>query len=178
MCIRDSKKPRRPSSSSDCQRSHYTKRRKEIWLALHPYESNSGATCADIQDRGRGRPQEFASETSSVTGESKSQINRHIARAEALGDDINRVVGTSLDKGVELDALAKMPEPERKEIWLALHPDEIAVAQGVPPQNASPMARPQDKGFAASAALITGESKTARKGACVMLASFFLFVGR
>ena len=102
-----SKKPRRPSSSSDCQRSHYTKRRKEIWLALHPYESNSGATCADIQDRGRGRPQEFASETSSVTGESKSQINRYIARAEALGDDINRVVGTSLDKGVELDALAK-----------------------------------------------------------------------
>ena len=98
-------------------------------MALHPYESNSGATCADIQDRGRGRPQEFASETSSVTGESKSQINRYIARAEALGDDINRVVGTSLDKGVELDALAKMPKPERKEIWEALHPNEIQVAQ-------------------------------------------------
>ena len=37
-------------------------------------------------------------------------------RAEALGDDIDRLVGTSLDKGVELDALKAMPEPERKEL--------------------------------------------------------------
>lgn len=27
------------------------------------------------------------------------------ARAEALGDDLDKVTGTSLDKGVELDAL-------------------------------------------------------------------------
>lgn len=30
-------------------------------------------------------------------------VQRHIARAEALGDDLPRVTGTSLDKGVELD---------------------------------------------------------------------------
>ncbi len=46
---------------------------------------------------------EFAADTAKVTGESKSQINRHVARAEALGDDLPRVTGTSLDKGVELD---------------------------------------------------------------------------
>ena len=40
-------------------------------------------------------------------------VQRHIARAEAIGDDLERVTGTSLDKGVELDALAKLPEPER-----------------------------------------------------------------
>ena len=36
----------------------------------------------------------------------KQAINQHIARAEALGDDLPRVTGTSLDKGVEMDALA------------------------------------------------------------------------
>jgi hypothetical protein len=36
--------------------------------------------------------------------------------AEALGDDLRGIAGTSLDKGVELDALAKMAWPERKAI--------------------------------------------------------------
>ena len=38
------------------------------------------------------------------------------ARGKALGDDLKDVEGTSLDKGVELDALAKMPAAERKEV--------------------------------------------------------------
>lgn len=46
-----------------------------------------------------------------MSGESKRDVNRHLARAEALGDDLPRVTGTSLDKGVELDALAKLPSP-------------------------------------------------------------------
>jgi hypothetical protein len=32
---------------------------------------------------------------------------------EALGDDLTDIAGTSLDKGVELDALAKMDAPAR-----------------------------------------------------------------
>jgi hypothetical protein len=64
-----------------------------------------------VMSHGGARPQtkSFAAETAAVTGESKSQVNRHIARAEALGDDIDRLAGTSLDKGVELDALKAMP---------------------------------------------------------------------
>lgn len=38
----------------------------------------------------------FASETAAVSGQSKQDINRHIARAEALGPAINDVIGTSL----------------------------------------------------------------------------------
>ncbi len=41
-------------------------------------------------------------------------ISRANARAKALGDDLGAVTGTSLDKGVELDALAKMEPGERK----------------------------------------------------------------
>ncbi|WP_299146737.1 hypothetical protein [uncultured Comamonas sp.] len=101
------------------QRTAHIKRRKQIWEALHPGETG-GATCASsLSDGRKAGPQhekQFAADTAKVTGESKSQINRHVARAEALGDDLQRVTGTSLDKGVELDALAKLPEPERKEL--------------------------------------------------------------
>lgn len=67
---------------------------------------------------GGARPQtkSFAAATADVTGQTKRAINLSVARAEAIGDDLLRLTGTSLDKGVELDALAKLPEPERKEL--------------------------------------------------------------
>lgn len=115
------------------QRSKAVKRRREIWEALHPVEKAQRVAVLDAalaeaelevaqhappQDErkhGGARPQtkEFAAETATVTGESKSQINRHLARAEALGDDLDKVAGTSLDKGVELDALKAMPPEQR-----------------------------------------------------------------
>ena len=113
------------------QRSSYTKRRKVIWEALHPVPSQKFERVWDalpieaeqvaqlappVAKHGRAQEKAFAAETAAITGESKSQVNRHIARAEALGDDIDRLVGTSLDKGVEADALIKLPEPERKEL--------------------------------------------------------------
>ena len=75
---------------------------------MHP---NSGNTLPTIPDRGPGRPKEFAADTAAAAGVTKRSINEHLARAEALGDDLPRVTGTSLDKGVELDALAKLPSP-------------------------------------------------------------------
>lgn len=117
------------------QRAQAIKRRKQIWEALHPVEKRmrgsmvmesqfdretGDATCASsLSDGRKAGPQHekrFAADTASVSGESKSQINRHLARAEAIGEDLERVTGTSLDKGVELDALAKLPELERKEL--------------------------------------------------------------
>ena len=92
------------------QRAQAIKRRKQIWEALHP---NTGSNCASIQC-GPGQPKQFAAETAAVTGEPKSSINRHLARAEALGDDLAQVAGTSLDKGVELDALKALPLAERQ----------------------------------------------------------------
>ena len=46
---------------------------------------------------GGARPQTkgFAAATAEVTGESKAQINRNLARAEAVGDDILKLSGTS-----------------------------------------------------------------------------------
>ena len=56
------------------------------------------------KDRPQNQPQ-FAAETAAITGESKRDINRQLAVAAALGDDLQRVEGTSLDKGVELAVL-------------------------------------------------------------------------
>jgi len=92
------------------QRAIAIKRRKEIWEALN-YAGNSGQGSPIIPV---GRPKEFASETSSITGEAKRTINQHLSRADELGEDLHEVYGTSLDTGVELDALKKIPEVERK----------------------------------------------------------------
>lgn len=78
--------------------------------------ANSGATRASIPARGRGRPQEFAASTAAITGDSKSTINRQLAVANVLGDDLQKVEGTSLDKQVELQALAKLPDSERADL--------------------------------------------------------------
>ena len=95
-----------PADLSPAQQAEHLARRKEVWEALQ----NSGSTCAT----NRGRPKEFARDTADRTGAAKASINRDIARATAIGSDIKLVAGTSLDKGVELDALAKMPEAERR----------------------------------------------------------------
>lgn len=97
------------------QRAYAIKRRKEIWEIRNPGNQVGQVVPPEIgyknppsQEKG------FAADTAEATGQSKKDINRHISRAEALGDDLLEVTGTSLDKGVELDALKAMPEAERK----------------------------------------------------------------
>ena len=104
------------------QRAVAINRRKQIWEALHP--ETGGAACATggtscptgrtSDGKFAEGQQRFAAETASVSGESKRGINRHLARADALGDDLAAVAGTSLDKGAELDALKALPVAERK----------------------------------------------------------------
>lgn len=79
---------------SPAQEAAHIARRKQIWE-----EINSGQNLASIP-KGRGRPQEFAAEVADVTHTSKSGVNQKLLRARELGPDINRIVGTSLDKGV------------------------------------------------------------------------------
>lgn len=96
------------------QRAHAIKRRKALWEQRHPASENSGRTPPTIAERGAGRPKEFAADTAERTGQSKRSINEHVSRAAALGDDLEAITGTSLDKGVELDALKGMAPEERK----------------------------------------------------------------
>lgn len=94
---------------SPAQEAAHIARRKEIWAEL-----NSGENFPE--NRERGRPKEFAAELAEITGEDKSGINRKLRRVDGLGPDIHRIAGTSLDKGVEMDALIKLPAPQRAEL--------------------------------------------------------------
>ena len=150
------------SELTPAQRAHYTARRAEIREALQPYvapkecqddaevEGTGDQTLAtsldtlpDGRKKGPQHQKAFAAETAALTGQSKSSINQHRARGEALGDDALRVVGTSLDKGVELDALTKLPEPKRKELIDRAAAGEKVTARTVsvvppPPSSAAP----------------------------------------
>lgn len=55
----------------------------------------------------------FASATAAATGKTERTVERVAARGRALGGALKDIAGTSLDKGAELDALAKLPRGER-----------------------------------------------------------------
>lgn len=124
------------SAPARAWRAQAIKRRRQIWEALHPEEIQVGKVCPPESVTGYKQPppQEkgFAASTAAVSGESKRSINQHLARANALGDDLERVTGTSLDKGVEMDALAKLPEPERKDLIARAEAGEEVSARKTP----------------------------------------------
>ena len=47
----------------------------------------------------------LTADTCERTGRSERADQRDATRGKAFGEDLNRITGTSLDKGVELDAL-------------------------------------------------------------------------
>lgn len=114
------------SELTAAEESAYILRRKEIWEEMRSGES--GSNCATLSRTGRGNIQ-FAAEVAAVTGASKPDINRKIARARELGTDINRIVGTSLDKGVEMDALIKLPELDRADLIARAASGEVVSAR-------------------------------------------------
>lgn len=117
------------------QRAQAIRRRKQIWEALHPVDTGGKSLSTCLSDGRKAGPQHeqgFAAATATAAGMTKQAINQHLARAEAIGDDLERVTGTSLDKGVELDALAKLPEPERKDLIARAEAGEEVSARKTP----------------------------------------------
>jgi len=101
------------------QRAKLVSRRKAAYEIVHP-ETKHGAAPAKKGGRGgkvaRGKDAKFASfvsETAARTGKSSRSVALDATRAKALGSDLDRIVGTSLDKGAEMDALAQMPSPQK-----------------------------------------------------------------
>lgn len=117
-------------SLSPAERALFTARRKEIYEALHP-ETRASQNAS--RDRKTSENSAFVSETADRAGRSRRAVEIDAARGSALGDDLDAVKGTSLDKGVELDALAKLAEPERKElIQRAKAGEQVSARKPVP----------------------------------------------
>jgi ParB/RepB/Spo0J family partition protein len=96
---------------SPAERAMHVAKRKEIYERIHP-ETKHGAV-------GRGRKKSsqdaksFAEETARATGQHRATVARDAARGTHV-KVLAEVAGTSLDKGDELDALAKLPETSQR----------------------------------------------------------------
>jgi hypothetical protein len=92
--------------------------RKRLYEQLHPeasYDARPGRAGKCRQDGDNSAPAErLTASTAKASGRSERDVQRDAERAKKIGDHLPKVVGTSLDKGVELDALARLPDPDRK----------------------------------------------------------------
>ncbi|WP_164934803.1 hypothetical protein [Bradyrhizobium zhanjiangense] len=90
-------------------------KRKAAYEAVHPETRHGGSRRGSSRQIGELKDR-FTADTSAKTGKPERSIQRDATRAKALGPDLDRVVGTSLDKGAELDALAAMSAAARSEV--------------------------------------------------------------
>jgi ParB family transcriptional regulator, chromosome partitioning protein len=91
-------------------RARLTLREKKILQHLANQRAEDASQSATSSERVAGSIRDHAEKT----GKHKDKVHRALKRGEALGEDIlKKTVHTSLDKDVELDALAKLPPDER-----------------------------------------------------------------
>lgn len=109
------------SDLTPAERAAAQARRKAIYQQIHP-ETKRGAaggeaTKAEAVGQVGQQPStpRFDEAAAQATGQSERSVRRDVTRGESLGEDVlAKVARTSLDKGEELDALAKMT-PEARE---------------------------------------------------------------
>lgn len=92
------------------QQAEHLAKRKELWEA----RSLGGTNCSTKPQHQK----QFAQDTAESTGTTRQQVNRAVARAEKVSEDIrDEIRGTDLDKGVILDDLARTaPERQRERL--------------------------------------------------------------
>ena len=115
---------------SPAEAAYQTDRRKEIYEKLHPETRNGATGGGHNQLRQIGEAADrFTADTAKKTGRPERVIQRDAARGKALGESLKDIAGTSLDKGVELDALAKLDPEQRAEVIDKVKRGEIKSAR-------------------------------------------------
>lgn len=123
---------------SPAERAIHIQARKEIYERVHP-ETKTGAAPGKA---GGGKVAKnanfapFAKDTAAKTGRSRRSVEADATRARGIAQ-IADVIGTSLDKGAELDALRKLPPAEQAKL--------IAAAKEGQPVSAQPPAAKIDR---------------------------------
>jgi len=135
---------------SDAEEAAAITMRKEIYERLHPEVKHGSPTVSrQIGDtRKRAQADRFTMDTAEKTGKSERHIQRADKRGREIGaDSLNKIAGTSLDKGVELDALASMPAEQRGPLIERAAAGEKVTARITPAPRPD---APQDKACCAS----------------------------
>lgn len=101
---------------SAAQRAAHIAERKRIYEELFP-ETKRGKFNQHTASRHFGDKQNdrFTADVAEKTGIPERSVQRDAMRGERIVD-LDKVIGTSLDKGVELDALAKLDEAEQRNL--------------------------------------------------------------
>lgn len=93
------------------ERALFTRRRKDIYVALHP-ETRQGVAGAQAKHGHASDNLSFAADTAARTGVDRRTVERDATRGERIPEDVlQQVRGTEMDKGIVLDALAKAADP-------------------------------------------------------------------
>jgi ParB-like chromosome segregation protein Spo0J len=113
---------------SPAEAAYQSDRRKEIYEQLHP-ETRRGAAGGHGKHGSASDNLSFAEDAAAKTGRDKRTIYRDAARGAALGEVLKDIVGTSLDKGVEIDALAKLAPEQRADVIDKVKRGEVVSAR-------------------------------------------------
>jgi N6-adenosine-specific RNA methylase IME4/ParB-like chromosome segregation protein Spo0J len=122
---------------SPAERAMHVERRKKLYEKAHPEIKHGGdRKSAEAKSSGQighlkrfiGHLKRFTKDAAQKTGQSERSIRRDAARGENVAV-LPDIVGTSLDKGAELDALAKLPEPEQRKLAERAKADEKVSAK-------------------------------------------------
>ena len=115
LMLIDEKSPCR-NDLTPAERASAQARRKAIYQQIDPETKNGGdrrsvGQLVQLKDA----PPRFDEAAADATGQSERAVRRDVTRGEALGEAaLAKVARTSLDKGEELDALAKLPTDRRE----------------------------------------------------------------
>jgi ParB-like chromosome segregation protein Spo0J len=99
------------------ERAMQVNRRKELYERVHPATKQGGAP-GKAGGGKKAKPAKsatFADDTAKKTGKSRRKIERDVTRAKKV-KVLPEIAGTCLDKGDEIDALAKLDETKQREL--------------------------------------------------------------
>jgi ParB family transcriptional regulator, chromosome partitioning protein len=115
------------SELTPAERVMHVGRRKELYEKLHP-ETKHGGDRKSKSSRQVGELKRFTQATAKATKQSERKVQRDATRAKEVVV-LGEIVGTSLDKGAEIDALAKLPEAEQRKLAAAAKAGENVSAR-------------------------------------------------
>jgi N6-adenosine-specific RNA methylase IME4 len=98
------------SELSPIERALHVARRKKLYETLHP-ETKAKVAGGKARQGTASDNLSFAESTAKATGKNRRSVERDAARGDL--DGIGEAIGTSLDKGEELDHLIKLPAHRR-----------------------------------------------------------------
>jgi ParB-like chromosome segregation protein Spo0J len=116
---------------SPAERALHIARRKELYEKIHPDIDKHGGDRKSAEARSSSQVENlksFIDALAAMTGKGRSTLARDVTRGNEVVV-LSEIIGTSLDKGDEIDALAKLPEDEQRVLADAAKAGELVSAK-------------------------------------------------